>query len=190
MTSNRIRHWLAAVSMVCLGVGCLPAMAWELAGTKTIQLHGRDGQRTSLGTVTFEPKGDKTAFSVKLDAERLKDFFLSMREFKCLEGNGEILCHVPYPYANPATVSATDLAWLEHALLFLFKLPKDFGAKWWNGIYYRLSLTEQGLVGVPEAIDLNQISAPPTDRSIPPYGPSERSKLAPDARWFGKLTIE
>lgn len=190
MTPHKAFHWLAAASIVCLTLLNLPAKAWEMTGSKTILLHGRDGQAVPVGTVNFEPKGDKITFSVKMDPALLKNYFLSMREFKCIEGAGEILCHVPYPYASPATVSASDFAWLEHSLLFLFNRPKDFGAKLWNGLYYRLKLTDQGLVGLPEAIDLNQISTPHADLSVPPYGPDERSEIAPDTRWFNKLTIE
>jgi hypothetical protein len=188
------RHCLsvALFGILFLALASLPARAWawDMAGTKTITLHGRDGKSVQIGFVTFAPKGERTAFSIRMNTPALTDHFLSMREFKCIEGSGEILCHVPYPYDHPATVSITDFAWLEHALLFLYKLPKDFGAKWWNGVYYRLKLTDQGLVGLPEAIDLNQISAPHADLSVPPYGPDKRSEMAPGARWFDKLTIE
>ena len=53
------------------------------------------------------------------------------------------------PYPNRGTVSADDLAWLEHSLLFLFKAPRDFGARLWNGLYYRMTLTDAGIVGTP-----------------------------------------
>jgi len=112
-----------------------------------------------------------------------------MKEFKCLDGGDEIQCHVPYPYANPATVTADDLAWLEHALLFLYKLPTEFGASLWNGLYYRMAITEDGIVGTPEAIDLNLISAPPADGSVAPYGAMERTEIAPGSRWIRALTI-
>ncbi len=164
--------------------------AWELAGIKTIRLHGRDGQVIPVGTVRFEPRGEQVVFSVKMDRTRLKDFFLSMREFKCVEGGDEVQCHVPYPYANPATVSATDFAWLEHSLLFFYKQPKDFGAKLWNGVYYQLTRTAQGLVGKPQAVDLNLIGVPPDNLAVPPFGPAERSDLPAGLRWFDKLTIE
>ena len=113
-----------------------------------------------------------------------------MKEFKCLEGAGEVLCHVPYPYAQPGTVTPTDLAWLEHSLLFLFKLPNEFGAKLWNGLYFQLQMTDEGLVGTPQAIDLNLISAPPADLTKPPYRPALRDDIAPGARWAARLTIE
>lgn len=182
--------WMTSFAIVFMALTSLPAKAWDMSGTRTITLHGRDGKTVQVGFVTFAPKGEQTAFSIKMNTPALTDHFLSMREFKCVEGGNEILCHVPYPHANPATVSVTDLRWLEHALLFLYKLPKDFGAKWWNGVYYRLQLTDQGLVGSPEAIDLNQIGAPHANLSVPPYGEAMRSPMAPGARWFDKLTIE
>jgi hypothetical protein len=99
-----------------------------------VALHTRDGQAIPIGSITFLPQGDRIGFSLQLAHDRFKDYFLSMKEFKCLDGGEEIQCHVPYPYANPATVTPDDLAWLEHALLFLYKLPTEFGARLWNGL--------------------------------------------------------
>jgi hypothetical protein len=185
----RIRSWLAfAVTTLLLTAN---VHAWEMSGEKTIYVHPREGQALRLGSVHFRPAADgKIAFALDLDHKLLKDYFLSMKEFKCLEGGPEIQCHVPYPHANPAAVTKTDLAWLEHALLFLFKMRDEFGAKLWNGIYYKMTLTDRGIVGTPEAIDLNFIGAPPDDTITPPYGPGERSPIAANARWFGRLTIE
>jgi len=166
------------------------AFAWELAGTKTVALQSRDGQRVPLGTVTFLPAGGKTTFTLQLEPERFKDFFLSMKEFKCLENTQEIQCHVPYPYPNPATVTADNLVWLEHSLLFFFKAPRDFGARLWNGIYYQMQITDQGIVGTPQAIDLVQMGEPPVDPSIPPFGKEGRTDMVPETRWFYRLIIE
>lgn len=179
------------VAIGCCGLWVLPgvASAWEMAGTKELAVHTRDGQTIVIGTVSFQPQAERVAFVLQLDPRRFKDFFLSMKEFKCLEGQEEIQCHIPYPYPNPATVTATDLRWLEHALLFLYKVPTDFGARLWNGLYYRMSLTAQGIVGTPQAIDLNLISAPPDDASIPPFGPQDRSDIAPASRWISSITI-
>ena len=175
------------VGMLAVGPA---AFAWELVGTKTIALHTREGQRINLGTVRFQSVDGKTTFTLHLEPERFKDFFLSMKEFKCLESSEEIQCHVPYPYPNPATVSADNLVWLEHSLLFFYKAPRDFGARLWNGLYYRMQVTEQGIVGTPQAIDLVQMGAPPVDPSIPPFGAEGRTDIAKDARWFNRLTIE
>jgi hypothetical protein len=184
-----IKPWITATLLAgALFAGS--ASAWELSGTRNIVLHARDGQRTPIGTVTFTPQGERIGVAVHMDHARFTDFFLSMKEFKCLEVPDEVFCHVPYPHANPASVTADDLAWLEHALLFFYKLPNEFGAKLWNGVYYRLQRTDEGLVGTPQAIDLNLIGAPPVDPALPPYGPHERSDVAPDVRWFGRLTIQ
>lgn len=189
-TLRRLIALPACLPACLLALGfALPAAAWELAGKKTVTLHTRDGQAIVVGSVDFQPQGERTGFALHLDDARFKDFFLSMKEFKCLESPDEILCHVPYPYRNPATVTRTDLRWLEHALLFLFKAPKDFGARLWNGLYYRLELTESGLVGTPQAVDLGQIGAPPADDSVPPYGPGDRTDIAPGSRWISRLTI-
>jgi len=166
-----------------------PAAAWDLSGSKTIKLQTRDGQTIVLGTVEFIPKNEMSSFSLHLDQARLKDHFLSMKEFKCLEGE-EIHCHVPYPYPNPGTVSRSDLRWLEHSLLFLYKQPKDFGARLWNGLYYKMELTEKGIIGTPQAIDLALIGAPPADFSIPPYSPDDRADIPANSRWISGLAIE
>ena len=189
LQSTRVTRRTLAFWM-CLAFA-LPARAWQMDGTRIVTLHARDGQSLVLGQVDFKPRDDgRTGFVLKLDSERFKDFFLSMKEFKCLEGSGEVTCHVPYPYAQPGSVTANDLAWLEHSLLFLFKVPGEFGAKLWNGLYFRLQLTDHGLVGTPQAVDLNLISAPPTDLTKPPYRPALRDDIAPGARWVSRLTIE
>lgn len=180
---------LACGLLALLALCASPAQAWEMRGEKTLLLEPQAGNPLRLGTIVFTPAGELTQFEIRLDHQVFKDYFLSMKEFKCLDGQTEIQCHVPYPYANPRTVSAADLRWLEHSLLFLFKTQKEFGAILWNGLYYRLQITDEGLVGTPEAVDLVQIGAPPADPSTPPYGPGDRSEIAPEARWFKRLLI-
>jgi len=170
-----------------VGLSC-PALAWELDGTQTITLEGRDGVEIPIGSVSFRPEGARTAFVLHLDHARFKDFFLSMREFKCLEGP-EVFCHVPYPHRNPATVTRSVLAWLEHALLFLHKSPAEFGARLWNGVYYRMHVTPDGIVGIARAVDLNYIGAPQDDAGVPPYQSADTSDIDPASRWLGRLKI-
>jgi hypothetical protein len=167
------------------------AAAQPLDGSKTLRLHARDGTAVELGTLTFTPQaGGRSGFALQLDHAVFKDFFLSMKEFKCLEAPTEVFCHVPYPYPQPGTVAPNDLAWLEHALLFMFKTPSEFGAKLWNGVYYQLKPVGQGLEGTPQAVDLNRISAPPDKPGIPPFRPALRDDMPPAARWFHRLTID
>ena len=137
---------------VSLGLAPPLSQAWDMAGPKALVAHVRGSEPVRIGTVNFEPAADgkgPVRFMVTMDTARFTDHFLSMKEFKCLEGGGEVSCHVPYPYPQPGTVTAQDFSWLEHALLFLYKAPRDFGAKLWNGVYFRLQATERGLVGTP-----------------------------------------
>lgn len=178
--------------LVCLLVmGQNAALAWELAGQKTITAHSRDQQHTVIGHVNFVPQADgSAAFEVTMDHAKFTDYFLSMKEFKCLSSATEVTCHVPYPYAQPGKITPQDLTWLEHNLLFIFKTPAEFGAKLWNGVYFKLAFTDLGLRGTPMAIDLNLISAPPTDLTMPTYGPDARTLFTEGARWIEAITIE
>jgi hypothetical protein len=188
---TKLRRLLLTCLLITFGSAPSTGLPAEfLSGQKTITLHSRDGHATPIGVVNFQPVAGGSSFELQLDHTRLKDFFLSMKEFKCLDGGAEVLCHLPYPYANPRLVRSDDLAWLEHALLFFFKTPQDFGARLWNGIYFRLQRGERGLVGTPQAVDLDLIGVPPADLEVPPFGPGERHDIDPGRRWFERLTIE
>jgi hypothetical protein len=179
------------LTLVLFATLSLPVFSWDFIGRKNLIATTRDQQRIPIGSVQFEPRGDGSiAFELAMDHSKFTDHFLSMKEFKCLTGPTEIFCHVPYPYPQPATISARDLSWLEHSLMFLFKLPNEFGAKLWNGVYFRFEATEQGLVGRPQAIDLNRISAPPLISDRPPFGAAFRDDIRPGARWIESLSIE
>ncbi|HRD85454.1 MAG TPA: hypothetical protein PLF63_09810, partial [Rubrivivax sp.] len=95
-----------------------------------------------------------------------------------------------YPYPHPGTVAAGQWGWLEHGLLFFYKKPTEFGAKLWNGVYFRLQAEGDKLVGIPQAIDLNLIATPPAKADQPPYRPALRDDMPAGARWFRRLTIE
>jgi hypothetical protein len=165
--------------------------AWELSGSKAVVATTADATRVVLGTVDFTPGPDGSAsFRLSMDPAPFEDHFLSMREFKCLPGGHELTCHVPYPHANPRTVSQGSYAWLEHSLLFFYKLPSDFGAKLWNGVYFEFRRTDAGLLGRPKAVDLNLIAAPPANPAVPPFRPALRDDMPSDKRWIRSLSIE
>lgn len=168
------------------------AQAFDFKGEKALVAVTKDQARTRIGTITFTqlPGEPDTRFSVRIDPRVMVDHFLSMREFKCLPAAQEIACFVPYPYWQPGTVSASQLAWLEHSLLFFFKQPTDFGAKLWNGMLFRFEVTPSALVGKPQAVDLNRIGVPPEPLDVPPYGPMDQDTFAPGTRWIQELRIE
>lgn len=183
---------LRSVTALLAGGSVLTAAsAFEPTGTKTLTLHGRDGRAVPMGQVRFEPAADgRVRFVLKVDHGVFQDHFLSMREFKCVDGDGEIACHVPYPHAQPGTVTAQDYAWLEHALMFMVKRPSEFGAQLRNGVYFKLEPDGERLVGRPQAVDLNVIAVPPTPIDVPPYRPALRDDIPAGARWIQRLTIE
>jgi hypothetical protein len=184
MTVSRV---LALILLLC-GDG---VHAFDFKGEKALIAVTKDGAHTTIGRVVFTPvAGGASAFKVQMDHSVMRDHFLSMREFKCLPAEQEISCFVPYPYAQPGTASGTQLAWLEHSLLFFYKQPRDFGAKLWNGIVFTFIATPTALVGQPQAVDLNRIGVPPDDLSVPPYGTTDRDPFTPGARWLTELRIE
>ena len=192
MLKSTLGKCLALLAALCIQL-CVsaPAFATGLTGKRVIALHTAEGTSISVGTVTFTPVAEgQYTFSVQMDIPVFTDHFLSMKEFKCIGGTPELMCLVPYPYQAGNTVSETDFAWLEHALLFMFKRPADFGAKLWNGVYFKLVRTPTGLLGKPQAVDLNQISAPPANLAVPPFEPSMRDDYPPGSRWIRSVTIE
>lgn len=179
-----------AMSLAAQAAEGPPLTAAPASTRLAITLHARDGSAVRIGHVDLAAPVDGTRrFGVTMDHAVFTDHFLSMREFKCLPGGSEILCHVPYPYPQPGTLREGDAAWLEHALLFMFKKPSEFGAKLWNGVYWRLQRTERGWRGTPQAVDLNLIGAPP-EKPGPPYPPARRDDMPAGARWFERITIE
>lgn len=158
-------------------------------GEKSIYLKDNQGVEYPIGSLTFSRAAHgKMIYGLEIDTERFTDFFLSMKEMKCLEGK-EIWCFIPYPYQHPRSVSAEDLRWLEHDLLFMFKTPSEFGANLWNGIYYDMTLENEVIRGTARAVDLNAISSPPDDLTVPPYGEFDIEELEPAARWLPYIEI-
>lgn len=196
MSRPRAGAWPLALAAVGL-LSCGPAAAFDFSGEKTLIARFQDHSQVRLGQVVFGSAAKasvgvraQVGFQVRLNTAVMTDHFLSMREFKCLPGASEITCVVPYPYAHPGTVGPGHLAWLEHNLLFLFKRPADFGAKLWNGIIFKFSETDTALVGRPQAVDLNAISAPPERPDEPPYAEVDRTDFPEGARWLMELRIE
>ncbi len=182
---------LAAAAGLVLGIAAPAAgdEGWRMVGVKTIALHTRDGATLPIGTIDFQPKGDKAGFKINLDSKKFTVFFLSMRNFDCIEG-ADVECVVPYPYANPMTASPKDLDWLADNLLFLYKTKTEHAATMRNGIRFDLKMTDRGIVGTPQAIDLDDIASPPKDPSVAPYGPGDREDYPEGSRWVDRLTIE
>lgn len=161
-------------------------------GRKRISLLDSSGQSVSIGHLLLSADKSSKTFSYELviDYSDFKDYFLSMKEMKCLEGP-ELWCHLEYPYSNPATITEHDFSWLSHDLLFMFKKPNEFGANFWNGIYYEFSSKNGVITGTAQAVDLNLLASPPDDLTIPPFSSQyDRYDLEDtSARWLPRMII-
>lgn len=167
-----------------------PILANEaLKGTKTIHLLDVQNRQVAVGRITFSPAQKHTTYQIHIDHAKFKDFFLSMKEMKCLEGP-ELWCHLPYPYETPRQVTATDLTWLAHDLLFMYKKKSEFGANFYNGIYYQLRIEDGVIVGSAHAVDLNVLAAPPEHNDFAPITLHDIDEMEPKHRWLPRLIIK
>ncbi len=176
-------------------VGMFLLLSWqvmaesELSGRKSVYLVDKSEQKLKIGDVHFNASVDGVSYKLVLEREKFQDYFLSMKEMKCLEGD-ELWCHLPYPYQSPRVVKSDDFRWLEHDLLFMFKKKEAFGANFWNGIYYKMSFRNGRIEGTAQAVDLNMLAAPPEDQSIPPVSEADLDEADIDLRWLPYLVIE
>lgn len=183
-----IKFFVTSVLILSTSVSSVSYSASTLSGTKTINLIAKDGQRIAIDNIEFLPSLDKIKYQLHIDHTRFKDYFLSMKEMKCLEGP-ELWCHIRYPYPQPRTVTLGDLRWLEHDLLFMFKKSNEFGANFWNGVYYSMTIKEGVILGEAQAIDLNLLSALPEDLDTPFYSEDLRDEIERVQRWLPDIEI-
>jgi len=74
--------------------------------------------------------------------------------------------------------------------LFIWKKASDYGINMWNGVYYRFELTESGLVGTLNEMDMDILSAPPEAGDLRPVGEYDIEPGDPDSHWLPTLRIE
>jgi len=176
-----------AMALLLLSIS-LTSVADALVGKKNISLVDKKGVEVVIGDITFYPQADGSRYELHMHHDKFKDYFLSMKEMKCLEGP-ELWCHLAYPYKQPHQVSTDDLRWLSHDLLFMFKKKEDFGANFWNGIYYQMQIDGGVIKGEAQAIDLNILASPPDDLGVPPIGAGDRDEIDRSQRWLPDLII-
>ncbi|WP_412971023.1 hypothetical protein [Glaciecola sp. MF2-115] len=156
------------------------------AGQKyEVFLEDKSGNTINIGFV--EKQGDK--YNFERDDSKFKDFFLSMKEMKCLEG-AEIFCHIHYPYPQNDVTEQNNSVWLSHELLFMYKRANQFGARLRQGVYFELVPDGDGFKGVAYSLDLDDLASPPDNLSIPPINTNELELLEVDERWLPYLKIK
>ncbi len=184
-----LRHALTLLSGILLSPGSLAA---DLSGSRGIWLSNADGERQRIGAVTFTPEAaGRTRFSIAM-AETLEEYFLAMRPFRCLTGPRQRLCHFPVEREAPV-ISADDLVPLEYALLFMRTAPKSLHIDPFKGLYYRMTLTERGIVGLLHDVDMDPFITPdsiPVERRQRPIRAADLSPGDPRSHWLPILSIE
>lgn len=179
---------LALINVSCVEQSTLVHDEPFYQGTKQISLLDNKGKKLLIGSIDFSTQADTINYQVHLDHKLFKDYFLSMKEMKCLEGP-ELWCHLAYPYDNPRNITKTDFRWLSHDFLFMYKKNSEFGANFNSGIYYDFKLESGKLIGTAMAIDLNLIAAPPEDETQPPITVHDIDEIELTNRWLPKIEI-
>lgn len=182
--------------MLRLGLAALAlTIAWALQafafdGEKTIYAEPFDGDPIAIGTVTFAPEGEALGYMFDLDEAALSEHFLSMRPFKCLDLEGQTVCHLPYPYELTGRIQPPDWRDLEYRLLFLFKGAGEYGISFANGYYFRFEQEGDRLIGTRHETDMDQLASPPPDDVLYPLDENELYESEGDSHRLQRLIIE
>lgn len=180
----------AGLRALLLAVATMSGASAMQPGDYSIRLQDRQGEAYDLGTLTLQPAADGSyRYRIRWEDDRFENHFLSMRPFKCVPHPVQLVCHLPYPYEIRRVISEQDLTDLEYDLLFLHKTPQEYGINAWNGLYYQLGLTDNGLAGELRETDLNVLQAPPEDGDRRPIDPDELYEPS-DKHWPRRVLIE
>jgi len=177
------------VLLACIFTGSLTAADFpESAG---VYLVDSKQQETRIGDVGFSDAGNgKTSLQLSIDTSVFTEHFLSMRPFRCIEGDSEWFCYLEYPYDLRSIITRDDLSDLEYQLLFIRKTPSEFGIDAWNGLYYKLELTPDGTItGELLEGDLNSLQSPPGEQYAKPVDLGEFIPADKTKRLFPTLKI-
>ena len=156
----------------------------------TVTLQTDDGKESvDIGQITFTAKEEGYSYQFVLNEDNFEKQFLSMRPFDCMQKPEIMICHLPYPYKNNRTISTEDIADLEYDLLFLHKSPGAYGIDAYNGIYYKLQITDKGITGALHDIDLNVLKIPPEEGNLRPVTLDMLYEPTSSKHWFEKVLI-
>ncbi len=157
------------------------------ASSYQVYLESADrSQSRNIARIDFTADG--MAYSVFMNETGFGDYFLSMRPFRCMTDQANMLCHLPYPYTLERRIRRNDLTALEHEFLFIRRKPTDYGIDPWNGLYYRIEKKGDEYHGLAHEVDLNILAAPPDDDSLPLLeAEMEAGKV--DKLWLPRLVI-
>lgn len=189
-TIGRLLAITSLFLLLAVAVNVPPARADLPTGKRTVTLFAADGEKQVIGHVELTPDKNGAEAIFTLGAPEFENKFLSMRPFQCIPHAKEWWCHMEYPWNLRKRITADDLTDLEYQLLFLFKPPASFGVDAWNGLYFKLTLTDDGtLKGDLHEVDLNEIAVEPEEAFARPIAPSDLTKVNPTKHRFARIEI-
>lgn len=159
-------------------------------GEKSILFVDNNGERLTIGKIDFKHKEGRVTYSIEFDDSVFSNEFLSMRPFKCIRKPGKMVCNLIYPYAKKGYITKQDMLDLEYDLLFLHKAPEEYGINAWNGLYYRISIINDGLEAKLMEVDLNVLAGPPDEGLLRPITDDMLHKADPALHMFPRLLIQ
>lgn len=180
------RRIFLLISMLCT----FPVLADPLSGGKVISLSTPNGEQMAVGRIQFSADGDASKYEILWDEAPFTDHFLSMRPFRCIEGPDKNWCYVPYPYENRRRVTKGNLVDLEYDLLFIWKGATDYGINMWNGVYYKLEIDGEKIVGRLHEMNMDVLSAPPPAGELRPVESGDIHETEPESHWLPVVIIE
>lgn len=183
------RHLTRTILTALIAVITLSLAAPVSAKEMTINLIGKDGTPLKIGTINITQSDQGETFKIKWQDDKFSEQFLSMRPFKCIDGD-QMLCHLPYPYKTRGLIKKDDLMDLEYAFLFIHKGDGEYGINFWNGVYYRLERgPDGGFKGEVWETDMNELASPPEEEYGRPIGNDDLVRGAEGKHRFPTLEI-
>jgi len=161
--------------------------AMLVAGSYTVTVEG-PAEAVDIGTLELKAGDGGFSFSFALDETRFSDQFLSMRPFKCLDGD-VMVCHLAYPYERKMWVSTEDLVDLEYEFLFIVRTPKEYGIDPYNGRYFVFSVEGEEMIGRVHAVDLNLLASPPETGNLRPLEQELLDEIEAEFERFARIRI-
>lgn len=168
--------------------------AWDkLEGQRSILLSNPKGEQVKIGTVEFTAlNADEKTFKVTLAEDQMQEYFLAMRPFKCVSGATQQYCL--FPVSNePAIISKNNLTTLEYQLMFMKTKPNALHVNPFNGLYYSLSLENNGEIrGVQKDLDMDPFITPdavPVDKKLRPVNGKDLVAADPRSSWMPEMVI-
>jgi hypothetical protein len=187
---TKSKNWPIGIGVALFLLTGMEITKSSFADELSVGLVTQDGTPFIIGNLDLGKTEMGYDYQLKLDETKFEEFFLNMRPFICFQGPKHMLCHLPYLYDKGTHVSEADMLDLEYDLLFIHRRATDYGIDPWNGLYYKLRLTEAGMAGMLHEVDLNILAAPPAENVARPITDYDLHVADPDIHSYPTILIQ